>query len=381
MKKILPLVIIIFHSYFVYPQQDTIKVKTRKYNKVASYAFELGYMLGNGSTLGDKMAAKSKYRAYEARLGFKLNNLSDVYNQVYRFPIMGIGFYASTFDEPEIGTPNALFYYFNIPVRFERNKHFTMSYIGAFGLSYNFHPFDSVNNPSDVFIGSYNNCYFNFSMLFNYHFNPNWVADFYLGIKHFSNGSFKQPNYGINLLLAGIGVSYRPNSLAMADFQKNIPKFIRHNQYNIALLVGSKNYTAGKQNYLKTGLSINWLRALGYKYRGGFGLDVYYSPKSGPRNDTETTFSNSMSCAVVGSWEWALTRKLYVPIAFGVYLKRNEINGEQTPYYERVGMRYRLNNHLFAGVTIKAHKGVADFFEWTVGYSIFNDPNHYNSKL
>jgi len=380
MKKLVPAFVIILHCYSVYAQQDTTKTHTKKYNKVFSLAYEFGYMLGNGSTFGDKLASKSHYRGVEARFGLKLNDVSDAYNQVYRFPIMGVGFYASTFHEDEIGNPNALFYYFNMPVKFERNKRITMSYIGAFGLSFNFNPFDSIENPSDVFIGSYNNCYFNFSYLFNYHINPNWVVDFYLGIKHFSNGSFKQPNYGINLLLTGVGVSYRPKSVIMPDFVKNVPKFIRHNQYNIAIVAGSKNYVADDPNYLKAGLSINWLRALGYKYRAGLGLDMYYAAQYGQRHDTESTFANSMSYAVVGSWEWALTRKLYVPVAFGVYLKRNEINGEATPYYERVGIRYRLNNHMFAGVTIKAHKGVADFFEWTIGYSIFNDPNKYNTQ-
>jgi hypothetical protein len=314
---------------------------------------------------------------FEGRLGFKLNNHADAYNQVYRFPIMGVGFYASTFEEKEIGEPNAIFYYFNMPVKM-RKKNISLSYIGAFGLSYNFNPYDSLTNPSDVFIGSYNNCYFNFSFLLNYFFSPEWVGDFYLGIKHFSNGSFKQPNYGINLLLMGVGVSYRPKNSSFVGIKRNLPPYIRHNQYNIALFMGNKNYAPGEPNYLKAGFGVNWLRTLGYKYRAGLGLDVYYSAQTGHRNDTQSTFSNSVSYAAVGSWEWALTRKLYVPVAFAVYLKRNKMNGEETPFYERVGIRYRLNNKIFAGVTIKAHKGVADFFEWTLGYSIFNDPNLYN---
>lgn len=380
MKKLILSLIIIVCVSKGYSQQDTTKIPAKKYNKVLSLAYEFGYMLGNGSTLGDKLASRSNYMGLEARLGFKLNDLSDSYNQVYRFPIMGLGFYASSFHEKELGTPNALFYYFNMPLTFVRDKRFNVSYIGAFGLSYNFNPYDSIENPSDVFIGSYNNCYFNLSFLFNYHISREWVADFYLGVKHFSNGSFKQPNYGINLLLAGVGVSYRPDRMVLTGFKKNIPKFIPHNQYNIALIAGSKNYVAGEPNYLKAGLSINWLRAFGYKHRGGLGLDTYFADQTGHRNDRESTFANSMSCAAVGSWEWALTRRLYVPVALGIYLKRNEMNGEATPYYERVGIRYRLNNHIFAGVTIKAHKGVADFFEWTLGYSIFNDPNAYASK-
>ena len=360
-------------------QQDSMYTPPKKYNKLLSVSYELGYMLGNGTTVGDKIAARSNYQGIEARLGFRLNNPDDSYNQVYRFPIMGLGFYTSTFHEAEIGHPHALFYYFNVPVNFQRNKKLTMSYIGAFGLSYNFNPFDSIHNPSDVFIGSYNNCYFNFAYLFNYHIHPQWVIDLSLGVKHFSNGSFKQPNYGINLFLVGAGVSYRPRTLPTAGFKKNVPKFIRHNQFNVSVALGSKNYVAGEDNYLKSTLSVNWLRALGYKYRAGVGLDMFYAAAAGLRNDEGTTFANSTSYAVVGSWEWALTRKLYVPVGLGFYLKRNSLNGEATAYYERVGMRYRFNNHLFAGITIKAHKGVADYFEWTIGYTLFKDANTYTA--
>jgi hypothetical protein len=35
-----------------------------------------------------------------------------------------------------------------------------------------------------------------------------------------------------------------------------------------------------------------------------------------------------------------------------------------------VGARYRLNNGLFAGVSLKAHYGKADYVEYTIGYAL-----------
>ena len=84
-----------------------------------------------------------------------------------------------------------------------------------------------------------------------------------------------------------------------------------------------------------------------------------------------------MSLAIVGTWEWHLTEHLYVPIGLAFYVHRNTENDEQTPYYERVGIRYRFNNNIYTGVTIKAHQGVADIFEWTIGYTFQKDPNKY----
>lgn len=379
MQKLIILLIITALSTSSFAQSDTLSnVKTKKYSKVWNLSFEQGAMLGNGTEVGDQLAEASYYNGLDLRLGFRVNDYSDIYNQVYRLPVMGIGWYASTFQQDDaIGKPNAIYYYFDMPLRFERSRKLTMSYLAAFGLSYNFNPYDEISNPTGVFIGSYRNCYVNLALLTNYHFAPHWNASLSIGFKHFSNGSFKQPNYGINLVPVAVSLTYKPQPFKPFEGEKNIPQFIRHNQYNIAFIAGSKNYAEGEPNYFKGALSINWLRALSYKYKAGLGLDIYYAGGYEERNGEAATFANTMSYAVAGSWEWALTKHLYVPIAFAVYLKHSEDNGERDPFYERVGMRYRFNNNLFTGVTIKAHKGVADIFEWTVGYTIKHDPNKY----
>jgi hypothetical protein len=66
-------------------------------------------MLGNGTDIGDQLADASYYNGIDIRLGFTKKNHSDVYNQIYRLPIMGIGWYSSTFHQSEIGKPNALY--------------------------------------------------------------------------------------------------------------------------------------------------------------------------------------------------------------------------------------------------------------------------------
>jgi hypothetical protein len=38
-------------------------------------------------------------------------------------------------------------------------------------------------------------------------------------------------------------------------------------------------------------------------------------------------------------------------------------------------MRYRFDNNIFFGGTIKAHGGAADIFEWTLGYTFGRNPN------
>lgn len=356
-----------------------IPVPEKKFIKYLDFRFENGAMLSNDTEIGDQLVNSSYYNGLDIRLGFRRSDPYDVYSNVYRRPYFGFGYYNSTFHNEEVGKPNALYFFLTIPFSFERNKKFTFSYTAAFGLSYNFNPYDSISNPGNIFIGSYRNCYVHLGFLANYKFNEKWAVNGTIGFKHFSNGSFKQPNYGINLIPLTLGVSYRFGKENMYNYKVEIPDYIRHNLVNISLIFGSKNYEVGGDNYLKAGLSVNFLRQINFRYRLGLGVDIYYAAQSDLRNSSDASkFSKYYSYAVVGSWEWVLTKHLYAPIGIGIYLHRNKENNEERPYYERVGLRYRFLDHYHTGVTIKAHAGVADIFEWTIGYTFHHDPNKVN---
>lgn len=380
MKRIInTLIILTFlgNSLFSQTSNDTI-IKTKKYYKSIHFSVENGAMLGNSNELSEAIVNSSYYNGLDLRMGWSKKDPLDTYNRVYRFPTMGIGYYSSTFHNDYVGTPNALYFFMQIPIKFEGTRKWTASYSGAFGLSYNFNPFDSINNPTNIFIGSYRNCYVQLGFNLKYQFNNKLSAFATIGYKHFSNGSFKQPNYGINLLPIGIGVSYKFTDEVLLKPETPINPFIKHNQFNLMLGLGSKNYINNDPNYFKMTLGVNYLRQVGYRYRLGVGLDFFYAARSDLRNDSGiSTFSNSVSYAVVGSWEWVVSKVVSVPIGLGYYLHRNEENGEKKNYYERVGLRFRINEHYNLGVTIKAHKGTADYFEWTLAYTFHKDPNNY----
>lgn len=381
MKRIYTLLVIALFAAQSGFSQDSIKIsseKDKKYIKYLEFRFENGAMLSNDTDLGDQLVNSSYYNGIDIRLGFRKTNPDDIYGNVYRRPYMGVGWYSSTFHNADIGKPNALYYFMTIPFVFEQDKKLTFNYTGAFGLSYNFNPFDSIQNPANIFIGSYRNCYVHLGLEANYKFSEKWQANATLGFKHFSNGSFKKPNYGINLIPLTLGVTYKVGDDNVEHYRRPVPEFIKNNQLNLTLAFGSKNYVNEDPNYLKMTMGINYLRAVNYKYRIGVGIDVFYSGASELRTESGTaSFSDAVSYAVVPNWEWVITERLYIPLGIGVYLHRNVENDEKYGYYERAGIRYRVTDHLSAGVTIKAHAGVADYFEWTLGYTFHKDQNRY----
>jgi len=375
------LAILFFFSSFtmIHAQEDTTyQTNLKKRTTSLHVSFEQGAMLGNSSEMSDELVNNSYYNGIDFRYGWTKNDRKNTYNQVYRFPTIGVGWYTSTFHNAEIGKPNALYLFFTLPFKFEESRRWTGSYTGAFGLSYNFNPYDEIDNPVNVFIGSYKNCYMNLAYNLNYHFNPKMVAFGSVGFKHFSNGSMSQPNYGINLFPVALGVRYKFTDQPLQKPDHPLDPFIKHNQYNLMFGFGSKNYVHGDPNYFKMTVGINYLRQINYKYRLGVGLDLFYSAAADLRNQSsQSDLSKSCSVAVVGSWEWVINKVISVPIGLGCYLHHNEENGEKEVYYERVGLRFRMAEHYNLGVTIKAHGGSADYFEWTLAYTFHKDPNKY----
>lgn len=90
--------------------------------------------------------------------------------------------------------------------------------------------FDSITNPQNEIIGSHINDVNKIGLGINVNFLPNWRFNGGISLTHFSNGSVKKPNRGINLRNIELGLSYIP------CFEKTKhPLFICNKQQKIGL--------------------------------------------------------------------------------------------------------------------------------------------------
>lgn len=347
--------------------------KSPKFEKYLDLSVEGGPMLGNGSDFGEQIRNSSSYIGVDARLGFRRGS-DNLYSKVYRFPTFGIGFYSSTFHNANVGEPNALYFFLNMPFTFPRYQKIRFSYFASYGLSYNFNPFDPEENPLNLFIGSYRNVYAHLGFRAAVNLTDRTALSSTFGFKHFSNGASSLPNSGINLFPFSLGVQYRLTKESNLDFtDTSLPKHQSKTAIHFHVAPGVKEYFVGDIKHLKLGTGIHVLREFSYKHRFGLGLEHFHSGgwETRVQEPRENSFWDANSFAVFGSWEWLLTEKLYAPMGVGIYTHRNRFNDEWNWFYQRIGLRYRFDNNLFTGLSIKAHKGRADFFEWTLGYTIF----------
>ncbi|GHB24219.1 acyloxyacyl hydrolase [Mongoliitalea lutea] len=357
-----------------YYPNDSLMRSLPKYRKDFSVLMERGPLIHANTDWGREVRSTFDYKAVDIRLGFKRTEPT-LYNHLYRNPTFGIGLYSATFQSEFLGQPHAIYAFADIPFKRKILKdQMSFRYFASVGVGFNFTPFDEEDNPLNQFIGSYENIYTHFGLTSAYRINSGLFIDASIGLKHFSNGSLRKPNTGLNIIPFTIGLrSILNERYHTATYTQAIPNFQLQPQWNFMISAGGKNYTTGEGQYPKLAIGIQRVWQWDYKFRMGIGADMFYSGAAERRLDrTQVSFEDRASFGIVGIWEWVLTPHLYVPIGIGAYMHRNIHNEEITWYYSRLGLRYRLTNGISAGLSIKAHRLKADFFEWTLAYTLFN---------
>lgn len=350
----------------------SVSAQEVKFQKSLSISYETGPMLSNGTDWGDKVKSAVDYKSLDFKIGWrKISNTP--FNYLYRYPTLGLGFNTALKNYEEIGMPQAIYGFMEFPFSIPgQSRRVSFGYFTQLGVGFNLKPYDSIANPDNRYIGSNINAYINLGVNSTIKISKRTDLQASFGLKHYSNGATKKPNAGINLFPLNIAMKVKLGEIkAVPAEAPEIPEKGLRTFWNLTMYTGMKNYEIGDPAYFRGGLGINYLLEPRYKYRLGIGLDMFWAQGMELRFPEESfSFKDQTSLAVVGSWEWQLTEKLYVPIGFGAYLYRNELNQEITWFYERIGARYRFDNNMFAGMQIKAHKAKADFFEFTVGYTI-----------
>ncbi|MDG1277892.1 MAG: acyloxyacyl hydrolase [Algoriphagus sp.] len=353
-----------------------------KFQKSLSVSFETGPLISNGKVWADEIKNSVAYRGIDVRLGWR--NLSNNYvNHLHRYPTFGLGFTSSVYYFPEIGRSQAFYGFFEIPFSHKGNqKKFQMGYFLQIGIGYNLNPYDSISNPLNQYIGSNLNAFIHFGIKADYRISDRVQFFASGGLKHYSNGSTKKPNAGINLAPVAIGIRTNFGEIQKIPSETPFyPDLEKRGFWNFALYTGFKNYDIGKSAYFRGGLGFNYLWELNYKFRIGLGTDLFYASGMADRfPEGDFNFKDKTSVAIVASGEWKLTDKLFMPMGVGIYLYRNEANQEVSGFYERIGFRYRFMDQFSAGLQIKAHKAKADFFEFTLGYTIPGKVKYTTSK-
>ncbi|MCX6269506.1 MAG: acyloxyacyl hydrolase [Bacteroidetes bacterium] len=296
----------------------------------------------------------------------------------YNYPIIGISLFHTGFgNNPALGSAYALMPLINFPLI--KDKSLTAGFRFAIGIGYITKPFNRITNYKNLAIGSHFNAAVNLMFEARYRINYYLTATTGVSLQHFSNGSLKLPNYGINLFLFNVGFAYRPfkenrniGNRYFAPTEAYSAIVRRAIEIDIGGLVGYKNMQAvyGK-NYWVTHFYGNSFLQVSPKSKFGIGLDFSYDPSQITLLEMNgITVSNKFAIIRPGAnvaYQLAMSRLGFI-FNLGYYLGGEEkSNG---PLYEKISLQYGFSEHLYAAVMIKVHWGRADYIGWGIGYKL-----------
>ncbi|MDX1828375.1 MAG: acyloxyacyl hydrolase [Lutibacter sp.] len=375
---------------FIVFSQTNKKLEPRILNNFKiQIGYQNGYVFATNDFIKGINGENNRINAFQAfTLKFSKQTTGiNKWEQLFKYPSYGVGIYLADFHNPEeIGTPIALYGFFNAP--FKRWSKLTFNYELGFGATFNWKSFNPITNQYNIAIGAGQSFFIDAGLNLEYRLNKKMDIAAGFSFTHFSNGALKKPNKGINNL--GPKISFKYNLKDRPFFIKNnLSSYIGEKEWLISAFGGIKNVIFDNANidiiekyeglnFPVFGVSTVFNKQVSYKSKFGIGmsfsyngtLDAQVAIENNQLEPVESAFSNKIQISIFPSYELIINKvSLIVQPAF--YLFRKKIKNKTPVFYQKIGIKYHFSNNLFAGITLRDYSfHVSDFIEWNIGYRI-----------
>jgi len=275
----------------------------------------------------------------------------------------------------DLGNPDLTGKVFCIGPNFETrvlgNERNALQFRAGSGVAYLTQKFDVYTNRRNQAIGSNLNALMQLRLNWLHSFgNSGLESNIGIGITHFSNGSFRVPNLGVNMPTLWLGVNRRYHSKhirADASDTIRVPDWTVYAAYafkerSLANTTTFKIINLGVERIFYNKLTRQWR----------VGADLFFDKTHAFGKDPERELKGlkpqeMTELAVFGGHQW-LIYKVHFFFDLGVYLYKPST--EKLFVYERLGFKYQIMDHWYFRSTLKAHLGIADFLDWGIGYKL-----------
>ncbi|MBS1585147.1 MAG: acyloxyacyl hydrolase [Bacteroidetes bacterium] len=299
------------------------------------------------------------------------------WEQRRHYPVVGIGLTYTAYGLDSIyGRCFGIYPNLQVPVIKGKRLEWTIRFglgIGYVTRHYSTFPrWDTLNNA----IGSHINNFTMFATDLRYHVNDRWDVQIGANFSHISDGSFRQPNLGVNMYGGHLGFTYYPVA-------RDVPRIVRNlqplkNRWEIQARLGM-SFNSYKPNggplYPVYLASLYTSKRYASRNKAFLGIDysyhksVYAFLKNNEIFPGQEAAHAWKSGLFVGN-EFLLGRFGLV-LQVGYYLKRAYL--KEDPYYEKLGYNFYLIEHekgplkeLSLYSMLKTHKVVAELIEFGI---------------
>ena len=248
-----------------------------------------------------------------------------------------------------------------------RKPHNLKIHVGT-GLGFNTRPYHRENNNKNTILGSTVTFSLQGRLIYTYSL-AKWQFSLAPNITHFSNGSLRQPNKGINIVTLDAGISHTigknidfSNENATIDFDKGL-------KVNIALYTGMKNNNEGGGSFPFVTLHSTLSKQITPQSGFHTGLELFYSLalKDKIENDYQLPAGETPDFKRLGwvtGYEWYISR-VSIIFQLGYYLYRPY--KDISPLYQRLGMKVYTGKLLYFAANLKTHGATAEMAEFGLG--------------
>ena len=298
----------------------------------------------------------------------------DSWEQRYNFPDVGLTFIYMDYNNPILGKSLALIPYYDFYIRKNKEAKGQFKYKVGLGLGYNTKKYDRTENNKNNVVSTD----FSFGILaqvsYSHEITSQIDINSHVALTHFSNGSIKKPNSGINVVSFNLGLSYSLNQ------KDRVYRFVEEEKlttrpigYLVSLAGGMHEATKiGAGSYPFFVLSGFLDKKLNHKSIIGLGLEWFYSEslRRDVKYDWELVGQSRPDFNRIGlafAHELVIT-KFSVISQLGYY-----VYDPYEPFgkvYIRAGLRKYFGEHLFGSLSVKSHGAKAETAEFALGYRI-----------
>jgi len=349
-----------------------------QFNWAAGGMYYPGFLYGHTD---DARNLEAHIKGFELSIA-KINNKDKYWNRYYKNAEIGYNFIYMDLGRPDLtGKVYALSANFQFRIAGKEKNHLALR-LGT-GIGYVTQKFDFYSNRKNMALGSNLNGEIQFALIYQTKLSQRVNLKTGLGFTHFSNGSIRVPNLGINMpsLFLGLHTAFGKTENQRID---TIPSFIATKKKHEILLnyAFKERFTAKPREFHIVSAGYRKLKNISPVRRWYWGADLVWDPTHPYSHDLKNPnprvgIDNSTELGVLIGHRYDIGRfGLLTDVGFYI------LNPYRTKYfsYQRIGFRYELNKNWFVNSTLKVHFGTADYFEWGVGYKFSRFNKHFFAK-
>lgn len=339
------------------------------------------------------------------------------WEKYWNYPIIGVGFLGMDLGNTKVfGQAFAVYPYLLVPI--VRQEHFLFNFKVGAGIAvltktwYHCDTQSGVDAPTaNAAIGSHLNVFLPIGFTFDFPIKKGFMVISDLMLNHISNGSFIQPNSGLNIINGFVGVAYRPNWREyMFPWNDYIKPREKNYQLELAMGGGARQlYYKDKKFYGVASARFSFYKMLTNFYKIGASVDAFYDGVfvnqgetggnyhttykrySIAENKTKNKFRVGLSLAnefeigrVTAGIHWGFY--VFDPIRNAYKLGTNpkyekkgyphrpflysyNIEKEDGWNYFRLLLKCKIVDNFFVSASLKTHLQKAEFFDIGFGYT------------